>query len=353
MKLADLEKYREEDGYINIDKAIEENPYLTEDILREFRGNQNREKDWIELEDTKILLRTEDTQFQDIIYASYAELLAEEVAKQIEFPHAHYDLIKYKGQKGVLSQSVVDKDSESLISGYTLLKNLDAYKSDEEQMGFVNIEDIIESFDYLNKYDNFDKKDIEKLTLQLLKITYFDIFSLNPDRNVYNYSITYNAKKREINLSDIYDNEKSFGGCLDLKIISSIASEKNLATMSGNFMLSVFETPENYNSDIESDWKNISPREEDSDKLPFNWQVLLLYLEDNFVSEELTDFYNRCYKNIDISKAFDEVEKRIKAKVPEEYKKAANYLYEERKLYIRDALCLGEDLEYEDRNSLE
>ncbi len=96
MKLNDLEKYRNEDGYIDIDAT----EFVATPENREDRGSQEREKDWMNLEDASVLLRTElFTDEETKNYCNYAELLFEELAKQVEFPSAHYDLIKYKGKK--------------------------------------------------------------------------------------------------------------------------------------------------------------------------------------------------------------------------------------------------------------
>lgn len=54
----------------------------------------------MDLDDASILLRTglfTDYEIQN--YCNYAELIFEELAKQIDFSSTHYNLITYKGKK--------------------------------------------------------------------------------------------------------------------------------------------------------------------------------------------------------------------------------------------------------------
>lgn len=78
MKLKDLEIYRDKDGFIDMDLALKENNFET---INELRGAQNRDKFWIILDDVKVLLRNEN--MEECEYRIYAELLMEELAKQV------------------------------------------------------------------------------------------------------------------------------------------------------------------------------------------------------------------------------------------------------------------------------
>lgn len=57
MKLEDLENYRDENGFIDMDLAINENKL---EIGNELRGSQNRDKFWVFLDDTEVLVRSEN-----------------------------------------------------------------------------------------------------------------------------------------------------------------------------------------------------------------------------------------------------------------------------------------------------
>lgn len=139
MKTENLEQYREDDGYINIDTISElENV----ERLREDRGSSNREKDWYMLDDNEILLRTNLFSGENVLYTNYAELIVEELAKQVDLPCAHYDLIKYKGQDGVLSQNVAT-NNQSLVLLRSLLETFGRY---DEGVREVNIDDAFMTF---------------------------------------------------------------------------------------------------------------------------------------------------------------------------------------------------------------
>lgn len=95
MKLEDLENYRDENGFIDMDLAINENKLETGN---ELRGSQNRDKFWVFLDDTEVLVRSENLDECAKDYTIYAELLVEELAKQVGIDCAHYDAMKYNGK---------------------------------------------------------------------------------------------------------------------------------------------------------------------------------------------------------------------------------------------------------------
>ena len=105
-----LEKYRNENGFIDMDKFFAENDTSVE---REVVGNVDRVKDWVTLEDgTKILLKTEpDIQAdnEEEYGIVYADLIYNKLASQAGLDTAQTDLIMYKGKKGIYSRDVREK----------------------------------------------------------------------------------------------------------------------------------------------------------------------------------------------------------------------------------------------------
>lgn len=152
MKLEDLENYRDENGYINIDRT----GFSGNSDSREIRGSQEREKDWMNLYDASILLRTElftDDETQN--YCNYAELIFEELARQIDFPATRYDLITYKGKKGGLSQRV-NKENEDF---FPLANFVDSPKGLEDYSSVsIDLENIFKDFKKMidENYQNLD-----------------------------------------------------------------------------------------------------------------------------------------------------------------------------------------------------
>ncbi|MEG2235867.1 MAG: HipA domain-containing protein [Clostridia bacterium] len=350
MKLEQLEAYRE-NGYINMDKLLHEHEELEKSMLKESRGSQNREKDWIKLEDTQILLRTENMRELGVLNTSFAELLTEEIAKQVGLDAAHYDLITYKGKKGVLSQNVIDSQNESLINMSSILAQLEGYDNTQDMMDFISFEDVILGIKNLNNYEeNITKEDMYRMQIDFCKIVAFDIFSMNTDRNGQNFSILYSKDSSRI--APIYDNEHSFGGGIDEDTLKRINANKAVAKEESEMLIPVIEASEETTESIVQSWKEYCPREEEKNIKPYNWQSLIFVLGEDLGNDEITDFFETCYNKIDVDGAFENVEKKIKFSVPEEYKECVKRIYDERKKYIADALILEEEKEKDENSDL-
>ena len=110
-----LEKYRQ-DGTINVSKIIEQNKF---EIDLEKSGA--RQKFWFD---------NHQYLFKAIFpgsYEDYAEVIAEEIAKQFGIPCAEYDLAVFEGKKGVVTKNFLQED-EVLITGSEIIEYImDSY----------------------------------------------------------------------------------------------------------------------------------------------------------------------------------------------------------------------------------
>ena len=111
----DLQSFRDESGFIDLSKA---NIHLTKES-RETKGTHFRIKNWVDFKGKKALIRGEVP--KENSYCIYAEIIVEEIAKQVGIETAHYDLMKIKDEYGntilgVLSEAIIDFDKEQLIS---------------------------------------------------------------------------------------------------------------------------------------------------------------------------------------------------------------------------------------------
>lgn len=98
-KLEDLEFFRDEKGFIDLSKA---DIKITSES-REKKGTQERLKNWVDFDGKKVLIRGEVVDN----YSVYAELIVEEIAKELGIETAHYDLIKIKDEGGKESYGVL------------------------------------------------------------------------------------------------------------------------------------------------------------------------------------------------------------------------------------------------------
>lgn len=345
MKLEQLEKYRDEYGRINIDKLEKD---CAIDKVPETRGASNKEKDWFKLDDCDVLIRTENLLDEGVMYTTYAELIFEELAKQVDIPCAHYDLVTYKGENGVLSKNVAKKD-ESLV----LMKDLLECSNRKHDVGDdqnIHIEDAFNAFrTFYREYDDFSKEDYRSLCNDFVKMAIFDIFTMSTDRHTENCGVLYDGKK--VRLAPMFDNECSL--MLDSsqeKIHSLLKNRLNLigyAELECQKIYLTYDEEENLEQNDSQISKLINDMLANSSvdiTEHEDWQNTINNLFE--FGEEQRDFIQKCDKCLNITEAIKSVEKRIKSKLPEELCEFVEATFNSRKELIREELML-DDIEEE------
>ena len=132
----DLDRLRDENGFIDISKT----DVKIDKDSREQRGTKERIKNWIDFNGTKVLLRGQVVPN----YSCYAELITEQIAEELVIETAEYDLIKIKNPNdksytyGVLSKSILDFDSEMLLTLYDLIGDEPEESSKEVDEDFID-----------------------------------------------------------------------------------------------------------------------------------------------------------------------------------------------------------------------
>lgn len=341
MKLEELEKYRNQDGRIDIDKIEEEFDFQK---IPEVRGASNKDKDWFKLDDCDILIRTENLLDEGVLYTTYAELIFEELAKQVDIPCAHYDLIKYKGKNGVLSKNVAE-NNENLVSMKDLLECSER-KHDIGDDQNIHIEDAFSSFRTLYRdYGDFSKEDYKKLCNDFANMAIFDIYTMSTDRHAENCGILYNGKNARV--APMFDNECSL--MLDsrqdkiqrllkdrLSLISYTELECQKIYLSYDDEDEVTESDSQISKLINDMLANSQADiTENSD-----WQNTIYNLSE--LGDEQLDFIKRCDEKLNITEAIKSVEARIKMKLPEELCEFVEAAFNSRKELIREELMLDE-----------
>lgn len=320
MKLEDLENYRDVEGYINMDEVLSSEDF---DILKETRGSQNRDKFWITLEDANIMVRTSNLDAENVEYTNYAELIVEELAKQVDIPCAHYDLVKYKGQKGVYTKNVLERKNESLILAKTLLDQTD---TDDDYILTVSIDDLFKSYNNFRRYDDIQKDQIGKMCLDTAKQAIFETFTMATDSHPENIGYIYysDGKEKSVTLSPLFDNECSLMLDQPMERIDEMLENRNLLERYVQLQNQLIVIPE-------------SERDEEN----LDWQDMLFYLCDD--SDSCMEFAEKCSKSLDIEKAVENVEKRIHTKLPDKLKEYVKVCFNSRKQMIERDLCIGID----------
>lgn len=344
MKLSELEKYRnKESGRIDIDAFLKENSVSK---MAEPRGASNKEKDWLKLEDTDILIRTENLDSEGALYTTYAELIFEELSKQVDIPCAHYDLITYKGKNGVLSQNVINKN-ETLV----LMNDLLDCTQREHDIGDdqnIHVEDAIKSFHtFHQEYNDFSKEDFKKMSNDFLNMAIFDIYTMSTDRHAENMGIIYlcEGDKTSARLAPMFDNECSL--MLDSpeekvdKLLKNRISLMKYVEMEGQ---KIYYT-EDYENDNYEDTgmfdeflDNMLKQNGADTKEMSDWQTTICNISE--LGESQMNFIKKCDENLNIDKALENVERRIGVKLPEKLCEFVSATFNTRKLLINEELML-------------
>lgn len=208
--LEDLEEFRDENGFIDLTKAgVEITPES-----REKKGTEARLKNWVDFDGTKALLRGEVVEN----YSVYAELIVEEIAKQLGIEAAHYDLIKIKDEKGkevfgVLSVAIIDFDKEYLISLHDLIGDEPKSEGSLEDIDFESVTKYQFTIDKLKEcleISEYSEQDINDIILDYKKRQLFYLSVLETDKHPENISFIKEKNNNEkITLSPNYDSEFS------------------------------------------------------------------------------------------------------------------------------------------------
>ncbi len=354
LSLEDLNKYRTEDGFIDMDAFFRDNDV---EVQREMVGTKEREKDWLQLSDCRVLLKTENENIDDGKHtgAIYAELIVSKLAKQAGLDFARSDIIIYKGKKGILSRDV-KKKGESF-------KTLRDYIGDDDKVvsGYedkTDIEFVYDNFFEALKQSGISKDNIKSVINDFNKELIFDIFCMSTDNHTENIGFIESLDEdgnKHIALSPLFDRENSLSLDIDFdtmkKISKDILKTSTVANMQES-KISVIPEQEQEQEDEDlglSDFllglkkqvnSSMSVDGESQEKL---WELNIDYLTEYPNVEDYIE--NSCMK-LDINRAIEDVQKDIGTKLPVEVIDMASNIFEERKQQI--SYYLGLDLNFEE-----
>lgn len=225
-KLEDLEFFRDEKGFIDLSKA---DIKITSES-REKKGTQERLKNWVDFDGKKVLIRGEVVDN----YSVYAELIVEEIAKELGIETAHYDLIKIKDEGGkesygVLSESIIDLDKQQLISLHDLIGDESESVNTTEDVDYESVTRYQFTKDKLRdrlSLSGYSEQDINQILLDYDKRMLFYLSVLDTDKHTENISFVKDINgDGKISLSPNYDSEFSLLLELDRETAEIIAGQ--------------------------------------------------------------------------------------------------------------------------------
>lgn len=306
----DLEQFRDEEGFIDLSKA----GIQITDESREHIGNSERIKNWIDFKGKKVLIKGETILDQEKNYGIYAELIVEEIAKQLGIETAHYDLIKINDQNGnsvmgVLSESVVDYKTEQLITLRDIIG--DEPQEDGDFADTTTYQFTVDTLREKLLESGYSKEDVDGIVADYKKRLLFTLSVLDTDKHTENIAFILGKQngKHTIRISPNYDSEASLMLDYDISTISRL-----------------LEDYEALKQGVDDSHPRIGTLKSIEDG-GFDWYWIDT-LEDICEDEEAYEYYEGVLKKgVDMDVVLDNVEKRIRAPLPENVRLLAKYSY--------------------------
>ena len=301
LSLEELEQFRDENGFIDLSKA---GIFLT-DKSKEYIGNQERIKNWVDFAGTKAMIKGEALFEGEENYGIYAELIIEELAKKMGIPAAHYDLVKIQDENGnvvpgVLSVSMVDRDKDERLESLHAIIG-DEPNNPKQQSDTTSFEFTINKLrDNLEK-QGFNKQTIDDLLLDYKKRTAFFIRTADADKHIENIAFIRGKDEdgnQTIRLSPVFDSESALLMDISKSTIDKLMDDgiALLQTVGGIYpRVCVCKTKNE--GGLEEPWAD----------------TMELLIEDDELYDYINDVLNA---PVDMDEILDSVEDRIKAKLP-------------------------------------
>ncbi len=324
MKKEELLKYRDIDGYIDYDKFEKEKSENLKSI-NEDRGSAARNKKWIYFENGTVMLRDDQFESDGTKFTTYQELIFEELAKQVNFPVAHYDLIKRNNKKGILTYNVLDNEENKDMTMYSLRDFMGQVKCKGDNLFDYDITDAYRAIKDFSKKSGIESEQYAKVMIDFTKMQVLDLFLSSTDRHPENISFLYGidkkTKKPTIKLAPLYDNELSCGSDLSEVEMEDCLNDYRESRKKALLQQTCATIPEEEISLEMKKSKNNTP----------NSQLLKFCME---IDTEVEDFVGDCIDNISIINAVNAVQDRIKTVLPRNYVEflIANYTEKKREM---------------------
>ena len=140
---------------------------------------------------------------QDLATIPYYELIAEELANDLNLECVHYDLAKLGKYKGIISENY-KKENAKYMSGGELLK---AFYEKDKYSNSNNLMDIWHVLETRYQSREDMQKIVEKLMNKLVKLLIFDMITGQNDRHNENWGIV-EYQNGEVDLQPIFDNSR-------------------------------------------------------------------------------------------------------------------------------------------------
>lgn len=316
--LNDLESLRDENGFIDLTNI---GLRLTEES-RNIIGNQNRVKNWVDFNGTRALLKGEIMLDEnDKNYGIYAELITEEIAKELGLPAAHYDLVKMKDEVGkevlgVLSVEMTDDKGlkpERIESLNALIGNVPS--ADDIHVDISDYDTTVEKLEKALQKEGYSEENIQEVMNEYKKRMAFILLTADQDKHPENISFFINRNEdgnQYIKMSPVFDSEAALLLDMSKSTIEKLMSDyEGLMQAVGNAYPKIAVGLSREEGGLGEYWADTMDKIIDDDEL-YDY------------------FYEMAENSIDMDDILDRVEQRINAKLPDNVRLMAKYTVKSR-----------------------
>lgn len=198
----ELNKYRRNDGYIDLEKIIN-----IKKIDRTTYGS--REKQWFQIGKQRVLFKANQKDYEDI-----REIINEEMSNILDIKSAKYDLAIFENKKGVITKDCLLDGDEIILMLFWQLK---------KESG--KIENTLYSLYQSLLYNNIPHSVINEIIDQEIKSHILDLFTSQYDRNIENSATI--KRKNEILIFPRFDSANSFLNVHKIQKVAKVIHQLN------------------------------------------------------------------------------------------------------------------------------
>lgn len=363
LTVQDLEKFRDEQGFIDLDAA----QLVLDKASREKRGDTQRIKNWVDFSGEKVLVKAERMLEGERNFGIYSELIMEELAKQMGLESARYDLIKYQGSFGVLSHMMVNPEIEQFDTVYALIGDTEINPENPDISDYIEVERKLKKA--LGELE-MNPKEIKEVINQRRKQKILQLFACEADGHIENEGViryktsdgrtvarmapmfdneaSFLLDMNEKTLEDAISNNDSFNWCGSelnglLKQVEAGKLLKTLVSQDIGYKIAlknlteIANTPEEISQILTGDAylrrvstgiaSKVAFFPEDKDDLDYAYPSMtdktLAFLRNiSEYEEDIEEFFGKVFEELDIKAAIENVERKIKAPMPDIVKKS-------------------------------
>ena len=206
LSIEELEKFRDPEGFIDLDKVEIE----FDESSRNQAGEDDIFKYWVDFAGTKVLLKEEKRLGGEENYTLYSELIMSELANQMGVRAARCDLYKYRGKRGVMSHMALEYGKEVLEMTDAIIGTTTEYEEFHEVSDFAEVEQKIRRA--LKEDMGLSDEEIEGFIVERRKQKVLELFATEADNHTQNegFVIYKENGKTCFKVAPMFDNEQSF-----------------------------------------------------------------------------------------------------------------------------------------------